>query len=167
MTDNVSATTPDWSRERPRGFWDPSRKLLKSVRDYQRIAAQKDPLSKIRKGLIALRHGFWSIATAADIPLKCAFIEGGLMIPHPTGVVIHPDAVIGPNCLLMQQVTLGVTHRPGAPKLGGHVDIGAGARVLGAITVGDHTRIGANAVVVKDLPDRVLAVGVPAEIVKS
>ena len=167
MTKDISAATPDWARERPRGFWDPSRKLIKSVRDYQRIAGKTDPLSKLRKALVHLRHGFWSIATAADIPLKCAHIGGGLMIPHPTGVVIHPDAVIGPNCLLMQHTTLGVTHVPGAPRLGGHVDVGAGAKVLGAITIGDHVRIGANAVVVNDLPDGATAVGIPAKIIKS
>lgn len=167
MTEDVSAITPDWSRETPRGFWDPSRKLIKTLRDYQRLAEKKDPLSRLRKGLISLRHGFWSMVSAADIPLSCAFIEGGLMVPHPTGVVVHPEAVIGPNCLLMQQATLGVTHRSGAPRLGGHVDVGAGAKVLGSVVVGDHVRIGANAVVVKDLPDGALAVGVPAQIIKS
>ncbi len=167
MTRDVSAATPDWSREEPRGVWDPSRKLLKTVRDYQRLVGRKDPLSRLRKGLISLRHGFWSIVTAADIPLKCAHIGGGLMIPHPTGVVIHPEAVIGPNCLLMQQTTLGVTQKPGAPRLGGHVDVGAGAKVLGTVVIGDHVRIGANAVVVNDLPDGATAVGIPAKIVQS
>ena len=55
------------------------------------------------------------------------------MIPHPNGVVIHPDVRIGPNCLIFQQVTLG--HRyGGVPSVGGHVDFGAGAKVLGPIT---------------------------------
>ena len=67
------------------------------------------------------------------------------MIPHPNGIVIHPDAKIGPNCLLFQQVTIGQNHE-GVPILGGHVDIGAGAKVLGAITIGDHAVVGANAV---------------------
>ena len=98
--------------------------------------------------------------TAADIPLKCR-IEGGLLLPHPNGIVIHPDAVIGPNCLILQQVTLGVTDA-GAPCLGGHVDIGAGAKLLGPIKVGHHARIGANAVVLIDVPERATAVGIPA-----
>lgn len=167
MTEDVSATTPDWSRETPRGFWDPSRKLLKALRDYQRLTGKKDPASKVRKALIRLRHGFWSIVTAADIPLNCTRIEGGLMIPHPTGVVVHPDAVIGPNCLLMQQSTLGVTQKPGAPRLGGHVDVGAGAKVLGSVTIGDHVRIGANAVVLNDVPDAATAIGIPAKVISS
>ncbi len=62
-----------------------------------------------------LRHRFWSVVTGADIPLGCR-IGGGLLLPHPNGVVIHPDAAIGPNCLIFQQVTLGVTCG-GAPTL--------------------------------------------------
>ena len=49
--------------------------------------------------------------------------------PHPQGVVIHPDAVLGPNCLVLQQVTIGTGPTPGVPTLGGHVDVGAGARI--------------------------------------
>ena len=166
MTDQtISATDPDWSRETPRGFWDPGRKLLKTVRDYQRLAARPAAFFRPRKALVALRHRFWSVVTGADIPLECAHIAGGLIINHPNGIVIHPDAVIGPNCLLMQQTTLGNTHRGGAPRLGGHVDVGAGAKILGPVTIGDHVRIGANAVVVTDIPGGVSAVGVPARIV--
>jgi serine O-acetyltransferase len=53
----------------------------------------------------------------------------------------------------------------GAPRFGGHVDVGAGAKILGGVTVGDHERIGANAVVLDDVPDGALAVGVPARII--
>ena len=84
------------------------------------------------------------------------------MMPHPNGVVVHPEAVIGPNCLLFQQVTIGSGPRPGLPKLGGHVDVGPGAKILGGVTIGDHAVIGANAVVVSDVPAGAVAVGVPA-----
>jgi serine O-acetyltransferase len=110
-----------------------------------------------------LQYRFWSVVTGADIPLTTP-IGGGLLMPHPNGVVIHPDAEIGPNCLLMQQVTLGVGRSGGAPRLGGHVDIGAGARVLGGVTLGDHAVVGANAVVLTDVPTGHVAVGVPARI---
>ena len=84
-------------------------------------------------------------------------------MPHPNGIVVHPDTVIGPNCLLMQQVTLGVSGRgDGAPCLGGHVDISAGARILGGITIGDHALVGANAVVTKDVEPYAIMAGVPA-----
>jgi serine O-acetyltransferase len=111
-----------------------------------------------------IAHRFWSVVTGADIPLNCT-IDGGLLLPHPNGVVLHPSARIGPNCLIMQQVTIGGHGgREGVPTLGGHVDIGAGAKLLGPIRIGNHARIGANAVVLTDVPDSCIAVGVPARI---
>ena len=97
-----------------------------------------------------LRYRFWSAVTGADIPINCV-IGGGLLIPHPNGIVIHPDAAIGPNCLLFQQVTLG-QGKNGVPRLGGHVDVGAGAKILGGVMIGDHARIGAMALVTCDVP---------------
>jgi serine O-acetyltransferase len=110
-----------------------------------------------------LRHRFWQAISGADIPVTTR-IGGGLLLPHPNGVVIHPDAVIGPNCLLFQQVTLGSHDTGGVPRLGGHVDIGAGAKVLGAVTLGDHAKVGANAVVLHDVPPGATAVGIPARV---
>jgi len=104
------------------------------------------------------------MGTGCDIPLNC-HIEGGLLIPHPNGIVVHPDTVIGPNCLLFQQVTLGTADGKGPPVLGGHVDVGAGAKIIGDVKVGNHARIGANAVVLTDVPDGKSAVGIPARIV--
>jgi serine O-acetyltransferase len=161
--ETVSATTPDWTRERKSRFsWDPSRSLIGSIRSYQRNADSRHPLGIVARKLAVLRHRFWSVVTGADIPLNCK-IGGGLLIPHPNGVVIHPDAKIGPNCLIFQQVTLG--HRDsGVPSVGGHVDFGAGAKVLGPLTIGDHAVIGSNAVVLCDVPSGATAVGVPARI---
>ncbi len=161
----VSATEPDWSRERPRGLWDPSRRLLRSIRRYEAARARGGALSRLSRRWWALEHRFWSIVTQADIPPN-AQIAGGLHLPHPNGIVVHPDARIGPNCLLMQQVTLGLDGtREGAPRLGGHVDIGAGAKVLGPVVIGDGAAVGANAVVLCDVPPGHLAVGVPARII--
>jgi serine O-acetyltransferase len=105
------------------------------------------------------------MVSGADIPINTR-IGGGLLIPHPNGVVIHSDAEIGINCLLFQQATIG-TRGGGAPRVGNHVDIGAGARVLGSIRVGDYARIGANAVVLEDVPRDKTAVGIPARILGS
>ncbi len=161
----ISAEVPDWSRERKRpGAWQPSRALLASLRDYQRHERSRAPWAPLGRGMALLRHRAWSIVTGADIPLN-AQIGGGLLLPHPNGVVIHPDARIGPNCLLFQQVTIGQGPRPGAPKIGGHVDIGAGAKVLGGVSIGDHAKIGANAVVLIDVPDGATAVGIPARVI--
>jgi serine O-acetyltransferase len=119
-------------------------------------------LKIVVKKIAVLRHRFWTVVTGADIPLNC-HIGGGLMLPHPNGVVIHPDSVIGPNCLIFQQVTLGAG-RGGVPQLGGHVDIGAGAKIIGKITLGSHVVVGANAVVVQNVPDYSVAMGVPAKV---
>lgn len=162
----VSASAPDWSRE-ARVFlgWQPSRSLLASLRAYQAARGSSRPDRVLARWLAVLRHRFWSIVTGADIPLG-ARIDGGLMIPHPNGIVIHPQARIGPNCLLFQQVTLGTGGPiPGAPVLEGHVDIGAGAKILGGVTIGRHAKIGANAVVLADVAPGMTAVGIPARVV--
>jgi serine O-acetyltransferase len=86
------------------------------------------------------------------------------MIPHPNGIVIHPDSEIGPNCFILQQVTLAYNAN-GAPRLGGNVLVGSGAKLLGGIRIGDNARIGANAVVLQGVPDGATAVGVPARII--
>jgi serine O-acetyltransferase len=161
----VSSTEPDWSRERKPAFsWQPARSLLASLRDYERWSRSSAPWGVLMRKLATLRHRFWSAVTGADIPIGCR-IGGGLLLPHPNGVVIHPDAEIGPNCLIFQQVTIGATDH-GVPRLGGHVDIGAGAKLLGPISIGADARIGANAVVLRDVPAGATAVGVPARIVR-
>jgi serine O-acetyltransferase len=161
----ISATEPDWSREAKRFWaWSPSRSLLASLRAYQRHRGSRNPVRVVLRMLATLRHRFWSIVTGADIPANSQ-IGGGLLIPHPNGIVIHPDARIGPNCLLFQQVTVG-QRGAGVPTLGGHVDVGAGAKVLGPIRIGDHALIGANAVVLVDVPAHCSAAGVPARVSK-
>jgi serine O-acetyltransferase len=87
------------------------------------------------------------------------------MMIHSNGIVIHPRASIGPNCLIFQQVTIGTAKGEGVPTLGAGVEIGAGARILGDIVIGDNAKIGANAVVLCDVPEGATAVGVPARIV--
>lgn len=159
---SVSATVPDWSREQRRRWWDPSRQLLHSIRRYQYWRTRWGPIGRVISKWHALRHRFWSVVTGAELHPNTQ-IGGGLLIPHPNGIVVHPDVRIGVNCLLFQQVTLGYGGRvPGVPLLGGHVDIGAGAKVLGGIIIEDHVRIGANAVVIKDVPEHATAIGVPA-----
>jgi len=160
---SISAHRPDWSRETPRKTWDPGRKLLKSIRDYQRIAETSGPLRHLRLKLTMLRHRFWSVITQCDIPVTCT-IGGGLLLPHPMGIVIHPDAVIGSNCLLMHQTTIGsVARNTRLPVLGGHVDVGPGAKILGPVDIGDHAVVGANAVVVRSIEGCNIVGGVPAK----
>ena len=101
------------------------------------------------------------MVSGAEIHLNSR-LSGGLLITHPNGIVIHPDVEIGPNCLIFQQVTIGMVNG-GVPRIGGHVDIGAGAKVLGDIAIGNHVRIGANAVVIHSVLDGETVVGIPAK----
>jgi serine O-acetyltransferase len=160
-SNQISAEVPDWTRETPRQFWDPSRKLLLTIRRYQIWREKPGLVSKFLCKLLILRHRFWSVVTGADIPLICQ-IGGGLLLPHPNGIVIHPEAKIGVNCLIFHQVTLGSRNNNGVPEIGGHVDIGAGAKILGPVKIGAHARIGANAVVTIDVGENDVAVGFTA-----
>jgi serine O-acetyltransferase len=158
---------PDWSREYKKIFsWSPSKSLLASIRSYQKHHVNNDVISKLACRLASYRWHFWSVITASDID-KNATLGGGLLLPHPTGVVIHKDAIIGPNCMIMQQVTVGQTGKAGVPRIGGKVYLGAGAKILGPVTLGNHVNIGANAVVLCDVPDGCTAVGVPASIIRQ
>jgi serine O-acetyltransferase len=90
-----------------------------------------------------------------------------IFIDHGMGVVIGETAVVGNDVTLFHGVTLGgrsMTHGKRHPTIGNGVVIGAGAKVLGPIWVGDDAQIGANAVVVKDVPGGAVAVGVPASV---
>ncbi len=148
--------TPLLDREVPWTFWDPSRKLIKTIRDYQKLPRNKNPITKFRRGFCVFRHKFWSVVSGAEIQITTK-IGGGIVLPHPNGIVIHPESEIGLNCLIFQQVTLA-----GKVVMGKHVDIGAGAKILGPLVIGDHVKIGANAVVTKDVESNSTMVGIPA-----
>ncbi|MFT9076718.1 serine O-acetyltransferase EpsC [Ethanoligenens sp.] len=98
-----------------------------------------------------------------------ATIGKGLFIDHGMGVVIGETAEIGDFCTLYQGVTLGGTGKDKGkrhPTLGRHVMVGSGAKVLGPVTLGDHCKVGANALVLIDVPPHSTAVGVPAHVVR-
>ncbi len=100
---------------------------------------------------------------------KGAKIQGGLYLPHPSGVVIGEYAIIGHNCIIHQGVTLGdrgEEHETSNPTLGDYVEIGTGAKILGKILLDDYSRIGANSVVLKDTPKYAVVVGIPAKVIK-
>jgi serine O-acetyltransferase len=93
-----------------------------------------------------------------------------VVFEHQGGVVIHGNSRIGDGCIIRQGVTLGLRsleRLDDAPHLGNHVDVGAGAKILGAVRIGDGARIGANAVVLCDVPAGATAVGIPARILQK
>lgn len=99
-----------------------------------------------------------------------ATIGKGLFIDHGAGVVIGQTAIIGDNCTIYQGVTLGGTGKEKGkrhPTIGDNVLIGAGAKVLGPVTIGNHSKIAAGAVVLRDIPENSTAVGIPARVVRQ
>lgn len=96
-----------------------------------------------------------------------ATIGRRVVIEHQGGIVVHGNTVIGEGSIIRQNCTLGVrsrSHPDDAPIIGCDVDIGAGAVILGRIYIGDKAVIGANAVVLCDVPSGHIAVGIPAKI---
>ena len=157
---------------------------------------QKDPASKgylqiilLYSGLHALvahriAHSLWELKVPfipRFISQLARFLTGieihpgavigrGLFIDHGMGVVVGETAIIGDNVTLFQGVTLGGTGKETGkrhPTIGNNVVIGAGAKVLGNITVEENSYIGANAVVLRDVPANSTVVGVPGHITKQ
>ncbi len=136
-------------------------------------------------GLYRIAHFFWVIhlkLIARLISNLTRFLTGieihpaaqigkGFVIDHGTGVVIGESTRIGDDVLIYQGVTLGgtgnISDQKRHPTICNHVMIGAGAKVLGNIKVGAHARIGANAVVLKDVPPSATAIGIPARIIEK
>jgi serine O-acetyltransferase len=169
--------------------------LQDCVRDIQAIL-ERDPASRRKlsallfyKGFHALQsyrisHRLWAggqTVTAAYIQHlvsermavdihPAARIGSGVFIDHGTGLVIGETAVVDDTVSLMQEVTLGGTGKETGdrhPKIRTGVLIGAGAKVLGNITVGEFAKVGAGSVVLKDVPPRAVVAGVPARILRS
>lgn len=104
--------------------------------------------------------------TGADIAFQAQF-GPGLVLLHPTGIVVATEVVAGARCNLGPGVTLGSGPPGGAPVLGDDVDIAASASVLGPRKLGDRVRVGANSVVTHDFDDDVVVAGVPARVLRA
>lgn len=113
-----------------------------------------------RKNTFPRLHRLICVLLNSDV--FCQMPEG-LIFPHPYGIIIHSATVLGKNTIVMQQVTMGgksLINPSGLPVLGDNCYVGAGAKILGAVNIGDGVTIGANAVVTKDVPDGSVVVGV-------
>jgi serine O-acetyltransferase len=122
------------------------------------------PLSLLYKSLYRkVRNGY-----GIDLPYTVK-LGRRVVIEHQNGIIIHGYSEIGDDSIIRQGVTLGNRYldRPfDAPKLGDRVNVGAGAKILGKVTLGDGASVGANAVVLCDIPAGQTAVGIPAKILK-
>ncbi|HUN58752.1 MAG TPA: hypothetical protein VMU41_11595 [Candidatus Binataceae bacterium] len=110
---------------------------------------------------------FKLIQILAGVELPCETKIGRrFKIEHFGGIIISGDAIFGDDVTIRNGVTVGLrqTGLRGSPTIGNRVDIGAGAKILGAITVGDDVAIGANSVVIHDVPSHCVAAGIPARI---
>jgi serine O-acetyltransferase len=143
------------------GFWVMIPYRFGRWRYTLRPALLRKPMSFLYRVLKTLSQ----ILTGIDLPCEVT-IGRRFRIEHFGGIIISGDAVIGDDVVLRNGVTIGLKHRddPGSPVIGNRVDIGAGAKLLGRIRIGDDVLIGANAVVITDVPANSIAVGVPARI---
>lgn len=127
--------------------------------------------SLIRKPFsLAYKFMFKVIQVITGIELPCeAEVGKNFRIDHFGEIIISGYAKFGDNCVLRNGVTVGLRRvdEPIAPVIGNNVDIGAGAKILGNITVGDNVKIGANAVVLENVPSNSIAIGVPARIIQK
>jgi serine O-acetyltransferase len=143
---------------------DPDRVNRGSVRLLLRLAAAEAPRSRVMRRAQRMARDGIGLLLGSDF--RCRRFGTDLYLPHPYGIVVHAAVVIGDRCTIFQNVTIGeTTTRPGVPVLGDDVVVGAGAVILGGISVGNRARVGANAVVVADVPAGAVVVGIPGHIV--
>lgn len=117
------------------------------------------------KMLATIVKMFVRVLFGAVIPPSVSIGKGTFITYHGLGVVMHKNTVIDKNCCIRQHVTI-AGGRGGVPIIGDNVEINAGAVIVGPVHIGNYVRIGANAVVIQDIPDNSTAVGVPAKVVK-
>ena len=144
-----------------RGFWTMVVYRFGRWRYTIRLRALRVPFSVCYKLMKVL------VESLSGTELPCEVVIGKrLRIEHSFDIVVSGDAVLGDDVVIRNGVTIGLRHegKRGSPIIGNRVDIGAGAKLLGPIRIGDDVSIGANAVVIADVPANSIAVGVPARI---
>ena len=118
--------------------------------------------------LPSLLQSFIRVVYACQISPQVELGKGSRLGYEGLGIVIHSKVVIGRDCLISQGVTIGGTSKKTeVPILGDRVYVGAGAKILGPIKIGEGSVIGANAVVLRDVPPRTVVAGVPARVIKT
>jgi serine O-acetyltransferase len=148
----------DWGAQ---GFWV----MLVYRLGRWRYTIKPTLLRKFFSFIYKVFYKIVQIITGIELPCE-AEIGNNFIIDHFGGIVVSGYAKFGNNCRIRNGVVVGLKNveNPCAPVIGNDVDIGAGAKILGPIRIGDRVIIGANAVVITDVPDDCIAVGVPATI---
>ena len=144
------------------GFWTLQVYRLGHLRNRFKSPLVRYPLEAVHLVLSELAEIICGVTIGVS-----AKIGKRLVLEHSGAIVVHGNAVIGDDCIIRQGVTIGNKrmNRPlEAPHLGNRVNVGAGAKILGVVRIGDDADIGANAVVLIDVPAGALVVGVPARI---
>lgn len=150
----------DWTKP---GFRAVASHRLGNWRMKIRFALLRYPFSVLYRAMYRRCRNVYGIELPYTVKLGRRVI-----FEHQGDIVIHGDAEIGDDCIIRQGVTLGNRQldKPfDAPKLGARVNVGAGAKLLGKVVVGDGAAIGANSVVIKDVPAGMVAVGIPAQLI--
>ena len=158
LKEDLKAYKGDWSCQ---GFWVMVVYRFGRWRYTIKSSLIRKPFSLSYKIL----YKFIQVITGIELPCEVT-VGKNFRIDHFGGIIISGFASFGDNCVIRDGVTVGLrrVNDPVAPKVGNNVDIGTGAKVLGGITIGDDVVIGANAVVLEDVPSNSIAVGVPARI---
>jgi serine O-acetyltransferase len=146
----------DWGAQ---GFW-----VMIVYRFGQwRYGVRPAPLRKLFSLVYKFLFKLVQIVTGIELPCE-AIVGRNFVIDHFGGIIVSGAARFGDNCRIRTGVVIGLrrVNEPRAPVIGNNVDIGAGAKLLGPIKVGDNSIIGANAVVLDDVPENSIAIGVPA-----
>jgi serine O-acetyltransferase len=155
---DLKAHGGDWGAQ---GFWA----LVVYRFGRWRYAVKPAPVRKVFSFFYKILYKWVQIVTGIELPCEVE-IGSNFVIDHFGGIIISGYASFGDNCRIRNGVVVGLRHidDPIAPKIGNNVDIGAGAKLLGPITIGNNVVVGANAVVICDVPDNSIAVGIPAVI---
>ncbi len=158
LSDDLKSYKGDWGAQ---GFW------VMVIYRFGRWRYQVRPaiLRKIFSIIYKILYKFIQIITGIELPCEVE-VGRNFIIDHFGGIVVSGYARFGDNCRIRNGVVVGLKNieNIAAPIIGNNVDIGVGAKVLGGITIGDNVVIGANAVVICNVPDNSIAVGVPASI---
>jgi serine O-acetyltransferase len=158
IRDDLRAYDGNWGAQ---GFWVMTVYRFGRWRYTVRWAILRKPLSLVYKFLFKITQ----IITGIELPCEVT-VGRNFVIDHFGGIIVSGYAKFGNNCRIRNGVVVGLRRvdQKAAPVIGDNVDIGAGAKLLGPIHIGNNTIIGANAVVLCDVPDNSIAVGVPAVI---